>query len=102
MVQIVENWALVDGTVEALQPSSAGTGAVLTLRVNRVAPVERSAGSLYPNFLEGREGSSIRVVLPEQAGDSVPVGTTVRVRVRRGQRPDQFFASSDGVAPLAP
>ena len=54
MVQIVENWALVEGLVENWQPASAGGRAVLTLRVDRVTPVEQATGRFYPNFLEGR------------------------------------------------
>lgn len=100
MVQIVENWAIVEGTVEAWQPAAPGKRAVMTLRVERVTPVEQSQGRFYPNFLEGREGSSIRVVLPENPGSAQEKGARVRVRVRRGQQADQYFAHPDGVAPI--
>jgi hypothetical protein len=100
MVQIVENWAVLEGQVEGWQPASAGTRAILTLRVSRVTPVERSAGSFYPNFLEGREGASVQVVLPETTGGPMATGDRVRVRVRRGQQPDQFFAHPEGVTAL--
>jgi hypothetical protein len=99
MAPIVENWALVEGRVEAFQPADAAAQARLTLRVDRQSSVERIPGALYPNFLEGREGSTIVISVPEPAAATLAdsVGRAVRLRVRRGGRQDAYFAHPEGV-----
>ena len=103
MVSIVENWSYVDGRIEDVRPGDGGAVAI-TVRVARVAAVERSAGTFYPNFAEGREGSALRIRLPEPAARKLApaVGQTVRARVRRGQAPDEFFAHPDDVSVIRP
>ena len=99
MASIVENWGLVEGRVESWQRASGDAPAMLTLVVDRVAAVERSPGVPYPNFVEGREGTPIRVRVPDvaAAGLEVAPGERVRVRVRRGRGADEFFAHPDGI-----
>ena len=99
MATIVENWGLVEGRVEQWQRGGADTPSMLTLTVERVSAVERSPGAAYPNFVEGREGMTIRVRVPDDAARRLEVapGQRVRVRVRRGRGADEFFAHPDEI-----
>lgn len=102
MVTIVENWALVEGRVEQWQGGGASAPAILVLAVERVSVVERSPGEAYPNFAEGREGTTLRVQVPADAAGRLEVapGQRMRVRVRRGRGADEFFAHPDEIAVL--
>jgi len=99
MATIVENWGVVEGRVEQWQRGGADAPAVLTLAVERVSSVERSPGVSYPNFVEGREGATIRVRVPADAARRLEVaaGQRVRVRVRRGRGADEFFAHPEEI-----
>lgn len=102
MATIVENWGLVEGRVEHWQRGNADTPPVLTLAVEGVSAVERSPGVPYPNFVEWREGTTIRVRVPDDAARRLDVapGQRVRVRVRRGRGADEFFAHPNEITVL--
>ena len=85
MVQIVENWAELTGTVQSIGTSDKGAdhGLVL-LEVEAVADVEG-----FPNLVRVNPGEVVPVIVRrdtlERAG--VVQGSHVRGRVRRATRP---------------
>lgn len=82
MVQIVENWSRVTGTVESFAPSADPEHlGVLRLRVDAVHPVEP-----FANLMAGYEGRIIEVSIPASLLpllDLAP-GRTLALRLRRG------------------
>jgi len=82
MVQIVENWSRVTGTVEAFAPSGdPQRPGVLSLRISAVCPVEP-----FADLMAGWEGRTIEVPVPASLLprlDLVP-GRSVTLRLRRG------------------
>jgi hypothetical protein len=92
-MQIHENWADIEGTLLDGHPSRTRKGFVdLTIAVEDVHAVES-----YPNFLTDRAGRTIVVSIPEAVVDAATLvkGARVKVRVRRGQRPDDLFAHTE-------
>lgn len=88
MVQIIENWADVIGTV--VEPTSQGTrpGHVgIGIAVEAVAPVEG-----YPNLLADRAGQRVDVQIRLEGQTELHVGQHIGLRVRLGAPGGPIFA----------
>lgn len=95
MVQIIENWAEMEGTVAAAPAPSDRPGLMrLELFVDSVRDVES-----FPNLLAEREHQRVEVLLPGAVPEALQEGSRVRVRVRRA--PNAIFAHPEGVEPLS-
>lgn len=96
-MQVVENWAVLAGTLVSMRRGGAG-GAVdghvaWTVRVARVEDVDR-----FPNLLRDAAGTDVLVQVPSAAADEAALaeGLQVAVRARRAG-PQRVFAHPDGV-----
>ena len=92
MVQIVENWAELTGTVQSIGDSDKGADhGLLLLEVEDVADVEG-----FPNLVRVNPGEVVPVIVRrdtlERSG--VVQGSHVRGRVRRAT-PSEIFAHAD-------
>ena len=93
MVQIVENWGELTGTVEAIGASAKGPEHLtVTLDVDAVGDVEG-----YPNLLSVEPGELVAVIIRREALErsGVVVGDHVRGRVRKAT-PFELFADREG------
>lgn len=82
MVQIVENWSRVTGTVESFAASDdPQRGGVLRLRIDAVRPLEP-----FPNLMADYEGRTIDVSLPASLLPRIDLapGRRLTLRLRRG------------------
>ena len=99
MVQVVENWADIDGVIRGTEPDAQVDGFVLMrVEVRGVSPVPG-----FPNLFAGAEGTTIAVAVPPTApaiGDLTP-GRTVRCRVRKAT-PTKSFADPARIAVSGP
>lgn len=95
MVQIIENWSLLKGTIVSVVPAP-GLEAfqMLELDVSSVDGVED-----FPNLLSDSAGHRLRVFLPHQLAEELRVspGQQVCCRVRRAGL-DRIFAHPDQFA----
>ena len=91
MVQMVENWTVVDAVVVA-PPSAADLPDfdAVELRIEHAAPV---AG--YANLLADAAGRSMTVLAPHERLAGLRAGESVRLHVRRA--PGRLFADPDGI-----
>lgn len=79
MVQVIENRAEFDGRVLAIQDDATRPGHKrATFEVRAVRQVEA-----YPNLLKEAIGTSLDVVIPNDAAGAVQVGRVLRCRARR-------------------
>lgn len=91
MVAIVENWALIIGTVMGIaQAGMAPDTAGLEVRIERIEPVQG-----YPMLLTQKPGERITISVPDdKIGDGMLNGP-IEVKVRRGRDPSRVFAAPD-------
>lgn len=94
MVQIVENWSRVTGTVEDVTPSEdpRNPGRLL-LRIDSIQPVEP-----FANLMAGYEGRTVEISLPAALLSRLPLvpGRSVTLRVRRGGPTGVFSHPDEG------
>ena len=98
MVQIVENWAELTGTLRSIAPSSKGPDHLtLTIDVETIDDVEG-----FPNLIGTQTGESVDVLaraeLVERSG--VEEGGRVRCRIRKAT-PVEIFVHPDEFSRLA-
>lgn len=95
MVQAVENWCCVAGTIEQVDlppPKSKGKPdqAILSVRIDRIMPVEG-----YPALLHPEDAPMVSVIVrTAQIGKVKPAGRHVAIPVRVAG-PDRCFAHPD-------
>lgn len=91
MVSIVENWAVIIGTVIGIvQADVAPDTARLEVRIERIEPFEN-----YPMLVTQKPGGRISISVPNsKIGDGL-LNAPIEVRVRRGRDPDLVFAAPD-------
>ncbi|QDE82803.1 hypothetical protein BHS07_15275 [Myxococcus xanthus] len=97
MVQIQENWADVRGQVLSWRPQSdVPHHGLLELAVTHVQAVEG-----FANLLRGIEGTSIRVYVPAEPGQSreLAAGDSVSCRIRKSQHA-RYFSRPGGLEVL--
>lgn len=91
MVQVIENWADITGTVRAVEPSDKGpTYRTLILDVDTVTDVPG-----FPNLLSDTPGTTLAIIIP---GPDPAPGTSLKARVRRAS-PFEIFANPDTLDP---
>lgn len=91
MVQMVENWTVIDATVVAAPRAADLTGFdAVELRVEQAAPL---AG--YANLLAGAAGTTMTVLAPHERLAGLCAGASVRLQVRRA--PGRLFANPDAI-----
>ncbi len=78
MVQSVENWSELHGTVEGVLGDPSAGRVTLRLRLERLEPVQG-----FPSLVAEAPGSCIPVEVPlDASGPGVATGDSVRLRVR--------------------
>jgi hypothetical protein len=99
MVQVIENWALLEGIVESIEASDVRDDlAVVLLAVDHVELVEG-----YPNLLDEALDAIAPVTIPREALNEQAVEPGARVRlVARKASPFAIFARPDTLAVIAP
>lgn len=98
MVQAVENWAVVEGPVQAIRASQAGPDYIeVDVAVERTEPVEG-----FPNLFAEAENTVVPVTIRRDAIDKLglSVGDRIRLQARRAS-PFSAFAKPDEIG-LAP
>jgi hypothetical protein len=93
MVQIVENWADLHGTVQSIGDSDKGADfCTVLVEVEDVADVEH-----FPNLVKVSPGDTVPVIARRDAVErsGVVEGGHVRGRVRKAS-PFEIFAHPDG------
>jgi hypothetical protein len=96
MVQIVENWADLKGTVQSISDSDKGPDfCTMLIEVEDVADVEH-----FPNLVKLSPGEVVSVIARKDAAErsGVVQGGHVRGRVRKAS-PFEIFAHPDGFTP---
>lgn len=98
MVQIVENWAELIGTLRSIAPSSKGPDhRTLTIEVETINDVEG-----FPNLIGEQVGESVdvhaRADLVERSG--VEEGNRIRCRIGKAT-PFEIFTHPEGFKQLA-
>ena len=99
MVQVVENWAILEGSVEEIRPSEVRDDlAAVDVAVEQIEPFGD-----FPNLFPGAEGTVVAVTMPKEIvrDRSVEIDSRVRCRVRRAS-PFTVFAKPDEVSVLEP
>jgi hypothetical protein len=91
MVQVVPNWAHVEGVVRGVTPN--GRFLLVDLQVERVSDVDRQR-----NLFSDAEGKRLAIAIPEQAARSAGVreGVSLFSRIRRAG-PSTTYAHPDHV-----
>ncbi len=95
MVQAIENWAELAGTVRKVHPPAEESRmGRLVIDVERADDVEG-----YPNLLAGTPGEELAVAVdPEKLGDlDLSPGSRVRLRAQRAA-PNVVVAHSESIA----
>lgn len=102
MVQVVENWAEVVGTVRAISPSRRGQDWRVVVVDVSVGHVDNVGG--WPNLVRSQvdDEKCLSVTCPAAAltDSGVTPGRVVRGRARLGG-PGQVLAHPDGFAPVS-
>ena len=94
-MQVVENWALIRGAIEALgQHSELNDYVSATVKVTEVTPV-----SGYPNLFSWAIGQEIAVNIPKTKADELQLaaGDSILARVRKSG-PTSAFVDPDEIA----
>ena len=94
MVQIVENWADIEGSVQNVDRASEIPGFVkASVELERVTDVEG-----FPNLLASLNGAVITVFVPSELAEEqgLQPGTRLVARARRA-RPGRTFVHADHV-----
>ena len=91
MVSIIENWAVIVGTVVGIAHPGVDPGtAVLDVRVENVRPFES-----FPMLVTQKPGERVSIdVRNTEVGDEL-LNAPIEIRVRRGRDPDTVFAAPD-------
>jgi hypothetical protein len=94
MVQVVENWASLEGTVRSTRPSQLGPDYVeVDLAVERVEPVEG-----FRNLFPEAENTVISVTFPGDIVEKLGLRAGDRIRCQaRKASPFAAFAKADEV-----
>jgi len=95
MVQAIENWCCVTGTIDRLDPPSAQSKgksdqAVLLITVDKITPVDG-----YPTLIHAGDATTISLLVRRSQLDGEKVGdrrVSIPVRVAG---PDRYFAHPD-------
>lgn len=98
---IGENWSRLRGKVAHWEPPhKAGDPGTLTIVVDRVDDVAAPDGSMHRNLLSSSAGKTVRVTVPASAATDFrpPTGATAVINVRRGRKPDAFFAHPEHIS----
>lgn len=97
MVSIIENWAVIVGTVMGIaQADMDPNTAVLDVQVESVRPYES-----FPMLVTQKPGERISINVKNiEVGDEL-LNAPIEVRVRRGRDPDKVFAAPDWHPSLA-
>ena len=86
MVQIVENWAEVEGRVVQVRPAAGLAGfSTVELDVEHVQPVEG-----FPNFFAGGGRIAVNVQQDALTAAGLREGRLARLRIRRGGLTSNF------------
>jgi hypothetical protein len=94
-VQVVENRAVIEGTVSSVAPNTDLPGYVVAaIRVEHVSPVEG-----YPNLFSWASGAEVSINVPQDKAASLSPGIKVRLRVRKGG-PVNSFGDPDTIERL--
>ena len=99
MVQVIENWAILEGSVDEIRPSDVRNDlAAVDIAVQRIEPFGD-----FPNLFPDAEGTVVAVTMPKEVvrDRSLSAGSRVRCRVRRAS-PFTVFAKPDEVSVLQP
>lgn len=95
MVQAIENWCCVTGTIDKLDSRSARTKgnpdqSVLLIRIDKIKPVEG-----YPTLIHAEDAATISVIVRRLQIDADRIdGRRVAIPVRLAG-PDRYFAHPD-------
>ncbi len=94
MVQVIENWAFLEGVVQTVGSSGVRDDLVtVDLVVDRIEPDEK-----FPNLFGEELQSSVSVVIPEKTVRQLDVRPGVRLRCRvRKASPFAVFADATDV-----
>lgn len=98
MVQVVENWAVLEGTVKEERPSHVRADLVdVDVEVERVEPYEG-----FPNLFPEAENTIVSVTIPREVVTELGLapGDRMRSRVRKAS-PFDVFAKPDEVEVVA-
>lgn len=99
MVQVIENWAILEGSVEVIRPSEVRDDlAAVDVAVGRIEPFGD-----FPNLFPDAEGTVVTVTMPKEVirDRRINVGSRLRCRARRAS-PFTVFAKPDEVSVLEP
>ena len=94
MVQAIENWAALEGTVRDMRTSDVRADLdEVDVAVDRVEPVDP-----YPNLLSETLGSTVSVTIPKDVVKRLSIEPGVRIRCQaRRTSPLDVFARPDSV-----
>lgn len=96
-VQVVENWALISGKIDAISDhSELSNYASAEVSVTEVTPVEG-----YPNMFSWAVGKQISINIPKTKVDELGLaaGDSIRARVRKAG-PTSSFADPHEIAKI--
>ena len=90
MVQVIENWSGITGTVCSLKPDAELPDHVVAeVDVDSVVPVARETGEPYANLLGDTAGARLNLTLPAAVAASAGVEPGRRI-AQRAQRSSPF------------
>ena len=92
-VQVVENWAIISGKINAINDhSELSDYTSATITVTEVTPVEG-----YPNLFSWAVGKEINVNIPKVKADELGLnaGDSIRARVRKAGPTNAFVDPND-------
>jgi hypothetical protein len=93
-VQVVENWAVIEGKIVAIDPHAELDAYVsATIEVKKVTPIEA-----YPNLFSWAIGKQITVNIPAAKASELSLvpGDEISARVRKGG-PTSAFVDPDSL-----
>jgi hypothetical protein len=96
VVQIIENWAVITGTVCAVEPCDKGVQyRTVVLDVETVTDVRG-----FPNLLSDAAGKTVPVIVSGTALDraGIHIGARVQTKARK-TTPFEVLASTEGLTP---
>lgn len=100
MVQVVENWSQLTGTVREVQVDPELRDHLLvTVDVDAVDPVARHSGDHYPNLLADTAGQRLVITVRHDAAEAAGIapGRRMRATVQRSS-PFRCMADAPSVA----
>lgn len=94
MVQVIENWAELDGCLLVMQDDESRPGYKrASMQVHAVEPV-----ACYPNLLQEVVGKTIEIILPDDVARSLELGGNLRCRARKSDPTTVYAASCSMIA----